>query len=251
VLPSNLDDFFERFGMFMKQFSRPIRIGTGEFCDSLAVDHITGYSSRLIDFFRHQPVLFELKTKSDNIANIMSSQPSPNIILSWSLNPSAVIAQEEFGAAPLGARLWAAESVQQKGYPVAFHFDPVVFFPGWETAYAAVVEKLYRQVRPPFRWISLGTLRGTRRLKILAEQRFPKSRLWYGELLLGKDGKLRYPHFLRNTIYAFMIDRIRKYDTATPLYLCMEDTDCWQTLRPAGATSSHVETSLLGDLSAS
>ncbi|MFH1092757.1 MAG: hypothetical protein V1739_01220, partial [Candidatus Omnitrophota bacterium] len=66
VLPANLDDFFEKFDAFYKKINRPIRIGTGEFCDSLALDHITGYSKQLVDFFRDKPVFFELKTKSAN-----------------------------------------------------------------------------------------------------------------------------------------------------------------------------------------
>lgn len=33
VLPANLDDFFEKFKTFYKKINRPIRIGTGEFCD--------------------------------------------------------------------------------------------------------------------------------------------------------------------------------------------------------------------------
>jgi spore photoproduct lyase len=52
ILPANLEDFFVKFDLINKNLISPIRIGTGEFCDSLALDHITGYSVKLIDYFR-------------------------------------------------------------------------------------------------------------------------------------------------------------------------------------------------------
>jgi len=245
LLPSNLDDFFNRFADFIKRFSRPIRVGTGEFCDSLALDHLTGYSTQLVDFFRHQPVLFELKTKSDNIAKLLTVAAAPNIVIAWSLNPQAVIDQEEFGAASLAARLKAAAAVQRHGYSLAFHFDPIIPAPGWEDSYQEVLELLYQHITPPVRWISLGTLRGTRALKTIAEQRFPESSIWYGELLLGRDKKLRYAQSFRKDIYRRLCQLIRKFDAKTPLYLCMEDDACWQTMSTADISSAGVEKSLL------
>ena len=93
--------------------------------------------------------------------------------------------------------------------------------------------------------MSLGTLRGTRQLKTVAEQRFPKNNLFYGELFLGKDKKLRYPKFLRREIYQNMIQWIREYDTQTALYLCMEDKDIWKVLDKHGTTPEKIERSLL------
>ena len=41
------------------------RIGTGELSDSLALDHITGFSKKLIEYFSNHPnVTLELKTKT-------------------------------------------------------------------------------------------------------------------------------------------------------------------------------------------
>ena len=125
ILPANLDDFFKKFDSFYKKINRPIRIGTGEFCDSLALDHITGYSKQLVNFFRDKPVFFELKTKSANISNLMSVKGAPNIIISWSLNPQELIDSHEFGGASLMERLKAAKQVRKNGYSLAFHFDPV------------------------------------------------------------------------------------------------------------------------------
>ncbi|MFA7677573.1 MAG: hypothetical protein WCY34_05320, partial [Candidatus Omnitrophota bacterium] len=39
ILPGNIQDFFNKFDLFAKKLTYPIRLGTGEFCDSLALDN--------------------------------------------------------------------------------------------------------------------------------------------------------------------------------------------------------------------
>ncbi|MCF7887184.1 MAG: hypothetical protein K9L71_02060 [Candidatus Omnitrophica bacterium] len=227
TLPANLDDFFCQFDKFEKKINKPIRIGTGEFCDSLALDHITGYSTKLISYFRNKAVFFELKTKSNKIDNILSQRPASNIIISWSLNPQKIIDSEEGGASGLKERLEAAKKIQKSGFKIAFHFDPIIYYKNWKKDYKNLVHQLYAKVKPPFAWISLGTLRSNRHLKPIAEQRFPKSNIFYGELFIGEDKKLRYPKFLRDRIYNKMQSWIKKFDQKTPLYLCMESKNIW------------------------
>ncbi|MFO8053074.1 MAG: hypothetical protein R6U54_03845 [Candidatus Omnitrophota bacterium] len=228
ILPANLKKFFHQFDKFKKRINKPIRIGTGEFCDSLALDHITNYSTKLISYFRNKSVLFELKTKSNKIKNILAQKPVSNIVISWSLNPEKIIDSEEKGAAKLQERLEAARKVQKAGFKVAFHFDPIIYYKGWEKDYKNLVQLLYTKVSPSFAWISLGTLRSNRQLKPIVEQRFPESNIFYGELLIGEDKKLRYPQFLRKIIYNKMTKWIKEFDQKTPIYLCMENKDIWK-----------------------
>ncbi|UCD15029.1 MAG: hypothetical protein JSV34_04725, partial [Candidatus Omnitrophota bacterium] len=244
ILPANLEDFFTKFDSFAKGLKTPIRIGTGEFCDSLAFDHITEYSSKLIPYFKTKNLFFELKTKSTQIANILKITPGPNIIISWSLNPSSIADKEELGAPSLDERLLAARDVQNKGYKIGFHFDPIIYSQNWRSLYAEVITKMYSLLKGPFAWVSLGTLRANRELKTIAELRFPQSNIFYGELFLSEDKKLRYPQFLREEIYKEMILLIRRHDKKTPIYLCMENKDVWRkTLQQS--SPSEIEASLL------
>ncbi len=247
ILPANLDDFFERFDAIYKKLTRPIRIGTGEFCDSLALDHVTGYSSKLIEYFRGKDLYFELKTKSDCIGNVIDTAAGENIVLSWSLNPRPIASSEEKSAASPEKRLQAARAVQDKGYSLGFHFDPVIYSNRWEEEYAGLIEKLYAALKPPFKWISLGTLRSQRELKNICEQRFPESKIFYGELFLGQDKKLRYPPFLRVAIYKKMLSLIRRHDSQTPVYLCMEPSEIWQACGYGFTTPQEVEKYLIAE----
>jgi spore photoproduct lyase len=206
------------------------RLGTGEFGDSLALDGLTGLNELLIPQFagRRQAIL-EIKSKWPALAHLLSLGPNPQVIFAWSLNPQEIIAGEEKYAASLEARLKAAARAVAAGFRVAFHFDPLIYFPGWEEAYRLTVEQLGAAVpSQAIAWISLGGLRFLPPLRQLMFQRFPKSRIAAQEMVLAPDGKLRYFKGLRVEMYS----RLREWLTqATPealLYLCMESPRVWR-----------------------
>lgn len=245
ILPSNLDDFFNKFDTFYQKLKNPIRIGTGEFCDSLALDDITCYATQLVEYFRDKNLYFELKTKSANIGNLLNTPASYNIVVSWSLTPPGLIHSEELATSSFKERVEAASRAQKKGFSLAFHFDPVIYSHEWENEYRRVIDYLYAQLSPPFKWISLGTLRANRELKPIVEQRFPESTIFYGELLLGRDKKMRYPKFLRIEMYKKMMRWIRSYDSRTPIYLCMESEDVWKACGYSFSSPQEIERYLL------
>jgi len=206
------------------------RIGTGEFTDSLIWDDILPFSERLILRFAEQHrVVFELKTKTVNIGHLLPIRHQRKSILAWSLNTETIIRSEERRTSTLQARLNAASQAQSKGYPLAFHFDPIIIYPGCETDYLGVIDRLFQSADPGnIVWISLGTLRFMPALKTVIEQRFPKSAIACGEFVKGLDGKMRYFKPLRIAMYRRMIDRIRFHAPDVRIYFCMEDDEVWR-----------------------
>ncbi|MDO8748449.1 MAG: hypothetical protein Q7J72_04970 [Candidatus Omnitrophota bacterium] len=222
ILPANIGDFFNAFNAYKRE---GMRIGSGEFTDSLALDRWTGYSLELIDFFKQHPqVTFEFKTKSIEIDNLLKTKHAGNIVVSWSLNPQAVIDENEFFSSSLEERLAAAKKCVAAGYRVGFHFDPIIYFSGWQSGYAWLIEALFAGIEPKdIAWISLGTLRFRPELKTVIENRFPENKILDEELLLGYDNKLRYSDKIRYGVYSYMISAIRGYSNDIELYLCMEN----------------------------
>ncbi len=227
-LPVNIEDFFACW----ENSREGQRLGSGQFTDSLALDEFTGYSALIVDFFRQHPEsFFEFKTKSANISLLLKTAPAANILVSWSVNPQAIIDTQEFYTASLEARLNAAARCANHGYSVGFHFDPIILFPGWESAYQAVVRAIFDRVpKASIRWISLGCLRMTWTQKQVIESRFPESDLLNGELLLDYDEKLRYPREVRKSVYAAMLHWIRNHSPKTRVYLCMEEAPLFAAL---------------------
>ncbi|MDD5005244.1 MAG: hypothetical protein PHS93_01910 [Candidatus Omnitrophica bacterium] len=230
ILPVNIEDFLKRLGWFINKSKVPIRIGTGEFTDSLALDNLTDFSKILIDFFsRSENAKLELKTKSNNVKNILKLRHNKNTVISWSLNPQPIIDSDEWQASSLKQRLDAAKECCQAGYPVGFHFDPIIYSSNWENLYRELVDNLFKKIG--FRdiaWISLGTFRFVPRLKTIIEQRFPNTKILNEELMLGFDKKLRYNPGLRTGIYKKMSSWIKSYSGSARVYLCMEPKEIWQ-----------------------
>ncbi|HAH20181.1 MAG: hypothetical protein A2Y00_10425 [Omnitrophica WOR_2 bacterium GWF2_43_52] len=230
ILTANMDKFFDEFKVYKRN---GLRLGTGEFSDSLALDEVSGYSPALVDFFREQKgVTFEFKTKSVKIGNLLKVKASRNIVVSWSLNPQKIIAENEFFTPSLNERLEAAAECARAGYRVGFHFDPIIHFDGWEKEYALVIESLFAKIAPKdIAWISLGTFRFSPGLKQVIERRFPQNTILNEELLLGFDNKLRYPYALRYRIYEKMLSLLRHHSKELNVYLCMEEPRMWKELK--------------------
>ena len=223
VLPANIEDFFTVF----RNLKKNMRLGSGELTDSLAFDHITEYSPKIVNFFRQYPKsTFEFKTKSNNVRLLISVTGAKNIIISWSLNPQKLINAAEYFTASLEERLEAAQACAAAGYRVAFHFDPIICYRGWETDYEALINTVFNKIESnTIAWLSLGTLRISPQLKKIIENRFPENAMLDEELLTGFDGKLRYPAAVRSFIYTTMTSWIRKNSKDVPVYLCMEERE--------------------------
>ena len=209
---------------------RTCRVGTGEFTDSLIWEPWTDLNRYLVNRFADQDrAVLELKTKTINIDRLENLDHRRKTIVSWSLNTPAVMKTDERKTASLAARLTAAERCQQWGYPLAFHFDPMIIYPGCEADYRAVVEQLFQRISEQnIVWISLGTLRFMPALKPIIAQRFPQSTIAYGEFITGLDNKMRYFKPLRIALYGQMVQWIRELAPNVTLYYCMEDDEVWE-----------------------
>jgi len=229
TLPANIDDFFSKFN----SYQRNVRLGSGQFTDSLAFDHITEYSPLIVNFFRkHKNNIFEFKTKSNNIKLLKSVKASENIIISWSLNPENIINTNEFYTSKLMERLHAAAECAEYGYKVAFHFDPIIFYKEWENDYEGIVHKIFDLAKnKSIAYISLGSLRMTQNQKQIIENRFPNNKILDEELYLGFDNKLRYSLLRRESIYKKMKKWIRAYSQEVPIYLCMEKKSLYDSCK--------------------
>lgn len=215
-----------------KDRSYASRYGTGELADSLALDDLTGFAGELVDFFgRHPGAWLELKTKSTEVDGLLEVGRVPgNVVVAWSVNAEEVCRSEERGASSLGARLAAAGRVRDAGYRLAFHFDPLFRFHGWERAYREVVRRIYAVAAPgDIAWISLGCFRHAPAMAPVHEDRRASGPFLAGELFpVPPDRKYRYPQPVRVEMYRELHRSIREFDPGVYVYLCMESAAVWR-----------------------
>jgi spore photoproduct lyase len=222
-LTTELNEVFSKKEVF--------RIGTGEFTDSLIWESWSDLTPKLIQQFANQYTsVLEIKTKTTAINNLADLNHNRKTIVSWSLNTPRIIKTQERGTARLDARLKAAKQCSsQWGYPIAFHFDPMVIYPGCEAEYLNVLECIFENVQAnDIVWISMGTFRCMPGLHPIIKQRFPESDIIYGEFIPGLDGKLRYFKRLRLNLYKQMVDWLNENVPDVLAYFCMESDQVWE-----------------------
>ena len=173
--------------------------------------------------------MLELKTKSNHVEHLLELPHGGKTVISWSVNPQAIIKKEELKTATLDERLKAARMASDAGYKVAFHFDPMIDYPDWQKGYQGLVEQIFDNISPDrIAWISLGTLRYISSLKSIVDERFPNSRVFLGEFVPGIDGKMRYLKKIRQRLYRNVQQKIQKLAPNVPTYLCMESSHLWK-----------------------
>ncbi|MCR4439779.1 MAG: DNA photolyase [bacterium] len=228
---TNTADMWQELDQLLRRrWPAVVRIGTGELADSLAFDHLSELNRGLVCYFADKRrALFELKTKTDTIEPLLGIEHGRRTVLSWSLNTARMVEAHEPNSAPLARRLEAARKAQDAGYRLGFHFDPLIWHEGWKEEYAAVVHRLFSFARPEnIAWISLGALRYPAHLDELIRERHGQSDLPLGELLPGKDGKLRYFRAIREEMFRWLYQRIRLHAPHVAVYLCMESDEVWR-----------------------
>jgi spore photoproduct lyase len=216
--------------VFSTNPSNTFRVGTGELTDSLALDDFLPYSETLIPFFNRQSnAVLELKTKSDQVKNLLKQDDASNVIISWSLNPPEIAEREEKGTPGTLQRLNAARLCADKGYRIGFHFDPVILFPGWEAAYADLIDLMFQNVpAKQIEWVSLGGFRYRPNLKKVIQERHEGTQLFTQEQLPSEDGKFRYLRPLRNQAFETLRRMIKDRFNDVNVYLCMETKEIWE-----------------------
>lgn len=228
---TNIDDLLREVAAVVDRHPwRSFRIGTGELADSLALDPLLGLSSYFVPFFaKRENALLELKTKSDCVDELLHLDPKDRVVVSWSITPPEIAAAEEHGTASFVERLEAARRCEAAGYKLGFHFDPLVEYPGWEEGYRATVTQIFSTVDlRRVAWVSLGSLRLTSRLRGIARERFPRTRVLSGEQVPCRDGKWRTFQALRVKMYRSLVRWLKEAAPSVSLYLCMESREMWE-----------------------
>ncbi len=240
---TNIEDALNELSEIAQEMrSHKLRIGTGELTDSLSLDDITLYSRRLVSYFKQYPNwTLEFKTKSANIKNFIHQKHQGNIIVSWSLNPQYIIEREEHGTADLSARLDSARLCRDKGFPVAFHLDPLIHHEGWKENYSNMIHRITSLFKPEeISHISLGALRFQPEQRHLMRERFGmRSLVTRGEYFKSKDGKLRYDNELRQQMFHLIFTKFKTHHPRWNLFLCMENRESW--LASANTLPSKME----------
>jgi len=243
IVRAEYDRITEKIEKKLNNGSEPQFFNSGEFADSLSLEHLTGAARRFIPWFgtTENGYLFML-TKSDNVDEILNLQHNGHTIMAWSMNNELVSRKFETGAPSFERRLNAAHRVQEAGYPLRVRLDPIVPLNGWQEDYAETIEAIFEKVRPER--ITLGTLRfedGFYKMRDSIFKSGPElpaiikdmQPMFEPKLYPGRRrpsfGKRSFSEEKRVEIFNFAINEIRKYSDCK-IALCKESANVWDAV---------------------
>lgn len=229
----NYETMFKQIRKTLLESTEKLSFNMGEMLDSLALDHITGFTKMLVPFFSDlSRGYLMLLTKSSNIDNLLAVEPNEHTVVSWSLNSQFAAKEYEPGTASLDERIAAAKRCQRYGYRIRFRIDPGILHHNWQEEYSHLVQKIFSVTAPEN--ITLGMLRLLPGHPQLAKDAYGSraSRLCQNEFAeQGTDFKFRYKPESRIKFYQFLIDNIRNCDKKVSISLCRETPQIWQALQ--------------------
>ena len=193
------------------------------------------FAEKAVEFFAQLPnAILELKTKSTEIDLLLNLDHKGHTVLAWTLNPQEIITGNELKTAPLTSRLKAAARAVEAGYKLAFHLDPILSHPEWQTLYGSLIDELYSRVPADMiAWISMGTLRYPPSMKEKLIAYYPNNTLPYAEMIRGTDRKMRYARPIRLPMYRFIYDKLTRHSHPPFVYFCMENRAIWESVTGA------------------
>ena len=198
----------------------------GEFSDSLALTHLTGELELYHEFCRKNPrAVIELRTKSVNTKELMLLEPLNNFIVSYSLSPQKMGQNIDLKTPSTNARLKTMNELNQRGFKLAAHFDPIIYQDQFKPQYEELLQTMSElSLTRNLSYLSMGVVRYTKDVYREVERNYPDSPLHSAPIVKSFDNKVRYPHPMRMWMMNTIKDLALKYGVPeSGIYLCMEE----------------------------
>jgi len=222
--------------------------------DCLSIEHLTGFSQRLVRYFADQDRAYlVLLTKSSAIQPILGLRHGGHTIVQWTINADYFTRKYEHGTASLEAKLGAAREVAKEGYPVVFRCDPIFAFDGWREHYRAMVDTIFQYMRPDHVTLGVAKFQSLKEVREIIANRYGHD----GELLreqlkdfvLAKgsasngyeveanphdhtmsDMPYSYPDEMRFALLEHIISCFRQNSHDLSIGICEEPASMWDAL---------------------
>jgi len=228
VLYTNLGKLEEEVRAWLLDTSGPAVLNTGELTDSLALAGRIGLYRKLVPLFASPEsnpsgCVLLLVTKSTEIRHLLELEPTPGVIVSFSVNAFGVAERYEQGAPHPRERLQAALELQEAGWRIRLRIDPMIPVPRWRDAYGGLAEEIVRARLRPER-ITLGVLRFFPAVAAVARRRGrPGQEVFSFATSRSPEGRLRPEPSLRVEMYGFVLRRLHEVLPRLETGLCKEE----------------------------
>ncbi len=149
VLFVNYEDYLDQVDRELQRIDGDAAFFSGYDCDSLALEHLSGFVEDVLPFFRERRgAWLELRTKSVNLRPLLASQPFERCVVAYSLTPPSFSERYEHGAPTFAHRLEALARLQEAGWTVGLRFDPLFAIEGFDWEFSQMLAQLFDRIDP-------------------------------------------------------------------------------------------------------
>ena len=121
----------------------PVYLSVSYDTDLLAVESLTGYVKRWVEFTRSHPDLtIEIRTKCPRKDLFSKIEACDRVIFAYTISPDPIIQRFEHGTGSLAARLAAVKAAMEQGFSLRLCFDPMVYISNWKSVYHNMMDEV-------------------------------------------------------------------------------------------------------------
>lgn len=204
----NLEDYFESIQQMLK--SGPLYLCVSYDTDLLALEQVTGYVDAWSRFAagHANELKIEIRTKCTNKHFFESQEPLSNVIYAFTLSPQAVVERFEHHTPSLAERIDCAAKAVSAGFPVRLCFDPMIYIPGWQQQYEAMLHQVFQSVAAKqLTDVSVGSFRIPQDyLKKMRRQQPDSTAAWFPYEI--EHGYYHYPKDLMEEMEQFLVKQL-------------------------------------------
>ncbi len=191
VIFVNPEDIFAQVEQILKE--HPVYLCVSYDTDLLAIESLTGFVSRWIEFTRQHPELtIEIRTKCANRKLFRELPVCERVIYAFTISPQPVTEQFEMRTPSMEARISCAGYALEQGHNVRLCFDPMLYFKDWREAYGEMLKKIREQIPDgALTDASVGSFRISKSYLKSMRKRYPDSAV------------IQFPYELQNGYYQY------------------------------------------------
>ena len=145
VIFVNFEDFDKEIEKVIQDNKgNKITFFSGYDCDSLALEHLTGFAKHITTLFAKYPeVDIEFRTKSIQTKLFNSIEPLDNVIIAYSLMPDLMSKALDNKTPSILKRINAISHLAAKGWKIGLRFDPLIHGKDWQKLYKELLDNVY------------------------------------------------------------------------------------------------------------
>lgn len=221
VLFVNYEDFAADIAAQTKAQQEPSYFFSGYDCDSLAMEHLTGFAEFFVPVFAELPnAILEFRTKSTNVRRLLSLAPIPNAVVAFSFTPAEISAQVEHKVPAFNKRLQAMAALAEQGWKIGLRFDPLIYADNFDELYTQLLAAIFSHIdNDHIHSVSLGPLRFPEAMYQRIIKMYPDDVL-LNQPLQKRQNSFSYSQACEEELAAVVRRELRKHQVQGRIFAC-------------------------------